>query len=107
MCRASLPPLLHGSRGNLVVLSSVSFLQDSASELIYPILPIFVTVVLGRPAAALGSIEGLADGISAIVAPFAGRTADRTGRKPLITAGYGLAAVGKLRSLSPPRGRRS
>jgi MFS family permease len=79
-----------------MVLSGVSFLQDSASELLYPILPIFVTVVLGAPAAALGSIEGLADGISAVVSPFAGRTADRTGRKPLITAGYGLAAVGKL-----------
>jgi MFS family permease len=74
----------------------VSFLQDTASELIYPILPIFITVVLGAPAAVLGSIEGLADGISAIVSPFAGRAADRTGRKPLITAGYGLAALGKL-----------
>src|ERR1035437_4358142 len=81
---------------NLLVLSVVSFLQDTASELLYPILPIFITVVLGAPAAVLGSIEGLADGISAIVSPFAGRAADRTGRKPLITAGYGLAALGKL-----------
>ena len=81
---------------NLVVLSAVSFLQDTASELIYPILPIFITVVLGAPAAVLGSIEGLADGISAIVSPFAGRAADRIGRKPLITAGYGLGALGKL-----------
>jgi len=77
---------------NIVVLSAVSFLQDTASELLYPILPTFVTVVLGAPAAVLGSIEGLADGISAIVSPFAGRAADRMGRKPLITAGYGLAA---------------
>jgi len=81
---------------NLRVLSAVSFLQDTASELIYPILPIFITVVLGAPAAVLGSIEGLADGISAIVSPFAGRAADRMGRKPLITAGYGLGALGKL-----------
>ena len=81
---------------NLVVLSGVSFLQDAASELLYPILPIFVTVVLGAPAAVLGSIEGLADGIGALVSPFAGRAADRIGRKPLIGAGYGLAAFGKL-----------
>jgi len=81
---------------NLVVLSGVSFLQDTASELLYPILPIFVTVVLGAPAVVLGTIEGLADGISAIVSPFSGRAADRTGRKPLISSGYGLAAVGKL-----------
>jgi MFS family permease len=81
---------------NLVVLSGVSFLQDTASELLYPILPIFITVVLGAPAAVLGAIEGLADGISAIVSPFAGRAVDRTGRKPLIAVGYGLAAFGKL-----------
>ena len=81
---------------NLLVLSAVSFLQDTASELIYPILPIFITVVLGAPAAVLGSIEGLADGISAIVSPFAGRAADRMGRKPLISAGYGLGALGKF-----------
>jgi MFS family permease len=81
---------------NLVVLSGVSFLQDAASELLYPILPIFVTVVLGAPAAALGAIEGLADGISALVSPFAGRSADRMGRKPLIGGGYGLAAFGKM-----------
>jgi MFS family permease len=81
---------------NLVVLSGVSFLQDTASELLYPILPIFITVVLGAPVAVLGTIEGLADGISAIVSPFAGRAADRMGRKPLISAGYGLAAIGKL-----------
>src|SRR5665213_4107955 len=81
---------------NLLVLSFVSFLQDTASELLYPILPIFITVVLGAPAAVLGTIEGLADGISAIVSPFAGRAADRLGRKPLIANGYGLAAVGKL-----------
>jgi MFS family permease len=81
---------------NLLVLSVVSFLQDAASELLYPIFPIFITVVLGAPAAVLGSIEGLADGIGAIVSPFAGRAADRMGRKPLITAGYGLAGLGKL-----------
>jgi MFS family permease len=77
-------------------VSGVSFLQDTASELLYPILPTFITVVLGAPVAILGTIEGLADGISAIVSPFAGRAADRIGRKPLISSGYGLAALGKL-----------
>ncbi len=81
---------------NLVVVSGVSFLQDAASELLYPILPIFITVTLGAPAVVLGTIEGLADGISAVVSPIAGRAADRTGRKPLIAGGYGLAAFGKL-----------
>lgn len=81
---------------NLAVLSGVSLLQDTASELLYPILPIFITVILGAPAAVFGTVEGLADGLSAIVSPFAGRAADRIGRKPLIATGYGLAAIGKL-----------
>jgi len=52
--------------------------------------------VLGAPVAVLGTIEGLADGISAVTAPFAGRAADRWGRRPMIATGYGLASVGKL-----------
>ena len=81
---------------NLKVLSAVSLLQDTASEMLYPILPIFVTVVLGAPVAVLGTIEGFANGLSAIVSPLAGRAADRWGRRPLIGSGYGLAAIGKL-----------
>lgn len=81
---------------NLAVVAGISFLQDTASELLYPVLPVFITVILGAPAAVFGTIEGLADGISAIVSPFAGRAADRIGRKPLIAVGYGLAATGKL-----------
>ena len=81
---------------NLKVLALVSFLQDTASEMLYPILPIFVTVVLGAPVAVLGTIEGLADGLSAMVSPLAGRAADRIGRRPMIASGYGLAAVGKF-----------
>ena len=46
--------------------SGVSFLQDAASELLYPILPIFLTTVLGAPVAAVGVVEGAADGVAAI-----------------------------------------
>jgi MFS family permease len=78
------------------VLCGVSFLQDAASELLYPILPIFLTVVLGAPPAVVGAIEGLAEGAASITKVAAGRLADRFDRRPLIGAGYGLAAVGKL-----------
>ena len=81
---------------NLKVLSLVSLFQDTASEMLYPILPTFITTVLGAPVAVLGTIEGLADGISAVTAPFAGRAADRWGRRPMIATGYGLASIGKL-----------
>ena len=49
---------------NVRVVSMVSFLQDTASEILYPVLPFFVTGVLGAPPAVLGLIEGLADGMA-------------------------------------------
>ena len=47
---------------NVRTLSGVSFLQDAASELLYPVLPIFLTVTLGAPAAVVGAVEGVAEG---------------------------------------------
>ncbi len=81
---------------NLIVLCGVSFFQDAASELLYPILPIFLTVTLGAPVAVVGVIEGLAEGAASITKLAAGRLADRHAKRPLIAAGYGLAAVGKV-----------
>lgn len=93
-------PARTGSGGwlsrNLLVLSGVSFLQDAASELLYPIMPIFLTAVLGAPAAIVGLVEGLAEGAAALTKLTAGGLGDRYRRRPLIAAGYGLAAVGKL-----------
>jgi len=81
---------------NVAVLSGVSFLQDTASEMLYPILPVFLTAVLGAPVAVVGIVEGAADGAAALAKVAAGRLADRIGRRPLIAAGYGLAALGKV-----------
>jgi len=81
---------------NVLVLSGVSLLQDAASELLYPILPIFLTVVLGAPVAVVGLVEGVAEGAAALTKLLAGGWADRWSRRPLIAAGYGLAAVGKV-----------
>ncbi len=81
---------------NLKVLSGVSFLQDAASELLYPILPIFLTVTLGAPAAVVGIIEGLAEGAASLTKLVSGRLADRRAKRPLIAFGYGMAAVGKV-----------
>lgn len=78
------------------MLSAVSLMQDAASELLYPILPIFLTVTLGAPPVAVGTVEGVAEGIAAFTKLQAGRLADRLDKKPLIAIGYGLAAVGKL-----------
>ncbi len=81
---------------NLKVLSGVSFLQDAASELLYPILPIFLTVTLGAPVAVVGAVEGLAEGAASITKLAAGFLGDRFRKRPLIGVGYGLAAAGKV-----------
>ncbi len=81
---------------NVRVLSGVSFLQDAASELLYPILPIFLTVTLGAPAAVVGAVEGLAEGAAALTKLASGRWSDRVAKRPLIAIGYGMAAIGKL-----------
>ncbi len=81
---------------NLKVLSGVSLLQDTASELLYPILPIFLTTVLGAPAAVVGAVEGVAEGTAALSKVISGRVADRFRARPMIGLGYGLAALGKV-----------
>ena len=81
---------------NLKVVSAVSFMQDAASELLYPLMPILLTTVLGAPAAVVGAIEGIAEGVAAVTKVVAGRLSDRFRKKPLVALGYGLAAVGKV-----------
>ncbi|MEI7716898.1 MAG: MFS transporter [Mycobacterium sp.] len=81
---------------NLWVLSLVSLLQDAASELIYPLLPIYLTTVLGAPPSVVGAVEGAAEGAAAFTKLASGPLGDRFGRRPLIATGYGMAALGKL-----------
>lgn len=81
---------------NVYVVSLVSFLQDTASEILYPVLPFFVTGVLGAPPAVLGLIEGLADGTASAMKLVSGRLADLRRRRPLVGAGYAISAFGKF-----------
>lgn len=81
---------------NVRVLSAVSFLQDAASELLYPLLPIYLTAVLGAPPAVVGAVEGAAEGAAAMTKLAAGPLGDRYSKRPLIAAGYGMAALGKV-----------
>jgi MFS family permease len=76
------------------LLGWTSLLTDAASEAIYPLLPIFVTRVLGASAISLGVIEGTADAISSVLKIIAGRASDRVGRrKPFVIAGYSVAGL--------------
>lgn len=79
------------------VLCLVSFFADCSSEMVYPILPLFLTGTLGAPATAVGLVEGIAEGTANLTKLFAGGWSDRAGaRKPFVVAGYALAAGGKL-----------
>ncbi len=76
----------------VIVLSLVSFLNDAASEMITPLLPLFLTGVLGAGPAALGLVEGVAEASASFLKIVSGRLADRGWRhKPLVVAGYTLS----------------
>jgi len=81
---------------NVLVLAAVSFLTDASSEIIYPLLPIFLTTVLGAGAAAVGAIEGAAETTSALLKLASGWWSDRLSRrKPLVVAGYAIASLAR------------
>jgi len=75
-------------------LGLVSLCNDFASEMVYPLLPAFITRTLGGGAIALGALDGAADLTASAVRWVSGRLADRPGwRKPLILAGYATAVL--------------
>jgi MFS family permease len=79
---------------NVVALSLVSFLTDVSSDMIYPLLPVFLTSVLGASASFIGAIEGAAESTAALLRLASGWWSDRVRRrKPLVVFGYVLAAV--------------
>src|SRR4051812_43758443 len=80
---------------NVRVLSAVSFFQDAASEMLYPVMPLFITGVLGAPPSVLGLIEGVAEGTASVGKAVSGRLADRFRRKPLVALGYGISSLSK------------
>lgn len=81
---------------SVVLLGWVSLLADISSEMIYPLIPMFVVGVLGASAATLGGIEGGAALVVACVTAWAGVRSDRHRRRvPYVRVGYGLPVLGK------------
>ncbi len=80
----------------MFLLGLVSLFTDASSEMIYPLVPLFLTGPLGAPVAVVGVIEGLAEATASVLKGFSGWFSDRMGkRKPLVVAGYSLAAMTK------------
>lgn len=80
----------------VIALGVVSLLTDVSSEMIYPLLPVFVASAVGGGAISLGLIEGVAESTAALVKLASGALSDRLRRrKPLLLLGYGLAGAAR------------
>jgi MFS family permease len=80
----------------VVILGLVSLFTDLASEMLYPITPIFLTAVLGSSMALVGIIEGVAEVIAGLLKGYAGHVSDKIGKRSIfVVIGYGISAIAK------------
>ena len=78
------------------LMGLISLVNDSASELVYPLVPLYLSGVLMAGPRVLGLIEGVAEALSSLLKLWAGVMADRSGAaKPWVVAGYGLAGLAR------------
>jgi MFS family permease len=107
----TMPPLLtriEAARrrlpANVRKLGWISLANDAASELAYPVVPLFLTVTLGAPVAIVGLIEGIAEAMATGVRLLSGWVSDRMGdrRKPWIIGGYGASTVARAMLAAAP-----
>src|SRR5579872_1886989 len=81
---------------NTVLLAFASLFADISSEMLYPILPIFLTQVLHASGSVVGLVEGIAEAIQNVVQGFSGWLSDKLQRrKSLALVGYLVSALGK------------
>jgi len=82
---------------NVITMGWVSLLNDISSEMIYPIVPIFLTTVLNAPASAVGLIEGVAESTASLLKMVSGWLSDKLKkRKIFVATGYALSAASKF-----------
>jgi MFS family permease len=78
------------------LLGWVSLATDSATEAIYPLLPFFLTRLLGAGPISLGIVEGAAEGVNSVLKIISGRIADRApAKRPLVLCGYSISSVAR------------
>jgi MFS family permease len=88
--------LFAGITGNVLIFGLVSLFTDVSSEMIYPLLPLFLTTVLGGGPAFLGLIEGVAESTASLLKLISGIMSDRVRhRKNLVLAGYTISSVAR------------
>src|SRR4051812_17154744 len=80
----------------VVWLGVVSLLTDASSDMIYPLLPLFLTGTLGAGPGYVGLVEGVAETTASLLKLVSGRLADRGGRKkPLTLLGYSISSLAR------------
>lgn len=80
----------------VILLGLVSLFTDIASEMLYPVMPVFFTTVLGASMAAVGLLEGTAEFIAGILKGYFGFLSDKVRKRSLfVSLGYGLSALSK------------
>jgi MFS family permease len=92
--RSNTSSLFTGVSSSAIIIGFVSLFSDISGEMIYPILPLFLTETLNAPATVVGLIEGIAVGTGNAIGGFSGWISDRLGRrKPVAFFGYALTAA--------------
>lgn len=82
---------------NVIILGLTSFFTDISSEMVYPLIPFFLTTTLGASPAILGVVEGVAESLASLLKVFSGYISDRfRDRKILAITGYSSSAIGKV-----------
>lgn len=89
-------PNKHRLDKNVLSLGLVSFFNDISSEMIYPLLPIFLSTIIGASTAFIGLVEGIAETTASILKVFSGWLSDRwRRRKPIVLWGYELPLISR------------
>jgi MFS family permease len=82
---------------NIILLGITSLLTDASTEMVYPLIPLYLSARLGVSPAIIGLIEGIAESLASLLKVFSGNFSDRIRRrKPLTIFGYSASSVGKL-----------
>ena len=85
--------IFSGITRNVLVLGIVSFLTDASTEIIYPLLPIFLTEVLKASTLFVGLVEGIAESTASLLKVFSGWFSDKIGRRKILAViGYGISS---------------
>ena len=112
MSRSAIPRYFAGLSRNTFLLALASLFSDISTEMLYPVLPVFLTQTLKASGAIVGLVDGFAQATQNIVQGFSGALSDKLQkRKPIALAGYLLSAVAKplmgLSTVWPRRVRRA